>query len=167
MQGRDIGCTDRTLYIVGLFGSGRGYINELMLQNIGERAKYFIDGIRLHSGPTPMIYSGHVTTKYPSRAQEVPAVMRYILESVKSGFADLMFIYRHPLDSLLTKWVWWRTFIRDNRAISGISELYEDADGFCAVLDRNFSEFEAFAEGDPDFFAGAPGPGFLSFPEFV
>src|SRR5580704_16503295 len=71
MQGRDIGCTDRTLYIVGLFGTGRRYINELMLQNIGERAKYFRDGIRLHSGPTPMIYSGHVTTKYPSRAQEV------------------------------------------------------------------------------------------------
>jgi hypothetical protein len=30
-----------------------------------------------------------------------------------------------------------------------------------------FSEFKAFAEGDPDFFAGAPGPRFLSFPEFV
>jgi hypothetical protein len=167
MQGRDIGCTDRTLYIVGLFGSGRGYINELMLQNIGERAKYFRDGIRLHSGPTPMIYSGHVTTKYPSRAQEVPAVMRYIQESVKSGFADLMFIYRHPLDSLLTNWVWWRTNIRDNRTISGISEVYKNTDDLCAELEDKFSEFESFAAGDSKFFSTLPGPRFLSFPEFV
>ncbi len=167
MQGRDIGCTDRTLYIVGLFGTGRGYINELMLQNIGERAKYFRDGIRLHSGPTPMIYSGHVTTKYPSRAQEVPAVMRYILESVKSGCADLVFVYRHPLDSLLTNWVWWRTYIRDKRTISGISEVYKNTDDLCADLEDKFSEFESFAAGDSKFFSTLPGPRFLSFPEFV
>ena len=30
-----------------------------------------------------------------------------------------------------------------------------------------FSEFKAFAEGDPDFFAAVGGPRFLSFPEFV
>jgi hypothetical protein len=167
MQGRDIECTDRTLYIVGLFGTGRRYINELMLQNIGERAKYFRDGIRLHSGPTPMIYSGHVTTKYPSRAQEVPAVMRYILESVKSRSADLMFVYRHPLDSLLTNWVWWRTFIWDNRTISGISEVYKNSDDLCADLEEKFSEFESFAAGDSTFFSTSPGPRFLSFPEFV
>jgi hypothetical protein len=167
MQGRDIECRDRTLYIVGLFGTGRGYINELVLQNIGARAKYFRDGIRLHSGPTPMIYSGHVTTKYPSRAQEVPAVMRYIMESVKAGFADLMFVYRHPLDSLLTNWVWWRTYIRDNRTISGISEVYKNTDELCADLEDKFSEFESFATGDSKFFSTSPGPRFLSFPEFV
>ena len=32
---------DRTAYVIGLFGTGRSYVNELMLQNIGERAKYF------------------------------------------------------------------------------------------------------------------------------
>jgi hypothetical protein len=34
-------------------------------------------------------------------------------------------------------------------------------------LEHNFSEFKAFAEGDPDFFASMRGPRFLSFPEFV
>jgi hypothetical protein len=160
-------CKYRTTYVIGLFGTGRRYISELLLDNIGERAKYFRDGIRLHPGPTPMIYSGHVTTKYPSRAQEAPAVMRYILESVKSGFADLIFVYRHPLDSLLTNWVWWRTYIRDNRVISGIAEAYKNTEDLCADLKENFLEFKSFAEGEPDFFAGVPGPRFLSFSEFV
>jgi hypothetical protein len=158
---------DRTAYVIGLFGTGRRYINELLLENIGERAKYFRDGIRLHPGPTPMIYSGHVTAKYPSRAQEVPAVMRAILESVQSGFADLIFVYRHPLDSLLTNWAWWRSYIGENRTISGISEVYQNTDDLCADLKANFLEFKSFAEGDSDFFAATPGPRFLSFREFV
>jgi hypothetical protein len=157
----------RTAYIIGLFGTGRRYINELMLQNIGDRAEFFRDGIRLHPGPTPMIYSGHATIRYASRAQRLPAVMKGILEAVGSGFADLTFIYRHPLDSLLTNWVWWRTFIHDNRAISGISQVYKNTDDLCDDLERNFLEFKAFAEGDPDFFSGSPGPPFLSFAEFV
>ena len=57
---------DRTTYVIGLFGSGRWYINELMVQHIGERAKYFMDGIRFHPGPTSMIYSGHTTMKHVS-----------------------------------------------------------------------------------------------------
>jgi hypothetical protein len=157
----------RTAYIIGLFGTGRRYINELMLQHIGERAQYFRDTIRLHQGPTPMIYSGHVTVKYPCRAQELPVVMRLILDSVRSRFADSIFIYRHPLDSLLTNWVWWHTYIRENKAVSGISQAYANADELCDDLEREFSEFKAFAEGDPRFFAAAPGPRFLSFPEFV
>jgi hypothetical protein len=158
---------NRTAYVIGLFGSGRHYINELMLNNIGERAKYFRDAIRLHPGPTPMIYSGHATMKYVSRAQASPEVMSGILEAARSGFADVIFVHRHPLDSLLTNWIWWRTYIRDNRWTAGISEVYKKRDDLCDVVARKFSEFKAFAEGDPDFFAGAPGPRFLSFPEFV
>ncbi|MGA2213264.1 MAG: hypothetical protein ABSH31_08325 [Bryobacteraceae bacterium] len=158
---------DRTAYLIGLFGTGRRYVNELILQNIGERAQYFRDTIRVHPGPTPMIYSGHATVKYPSRLQYQPTVTKRILEAVRSRFADLIFVYRHPLDSLLTNWVWWRSYIRDNRSISGISQIYKNTDELCADLERNFSDFEAFAAGDPDFFAGAPGPRFLSFSEFV
>jgi hypothetical protein len=120
-----------------------------MLQNIGERAKYFRDTIRLHPGPTPMIYSGHANMKHVSRNQELPAVMSRILEAVGSGFANLIFVYRHPLDSLLTNWIWWRTFIRDNRSIAGISQVYKNTDDLCVDLEQKFSEFEAFAEGDP------------------
>jgi len=158
---------DRTAYVIGLFGTGRQYVNEVIRHNIGERAKYFRDAIRVHPGPTPMIYSGHATIRYVSRGQELPAVTGRLLESVRLGFADLIFLYRHPLDSLLTNWVWWRTKLRDDRMISGISEVYKDTNDLCADLERNFSEFQAFAEGDLAFFAGVPGPRFLSFKEFV
>ena len=114
-----------------------------------------------------MIYSGHATIKYVSRDQELPAVTSRILEAVRSGFADLIFVYRHPLDSLLTNWIWWRTYLRDNTQIEGISQVYKNTDDLCADLEQNFLEFKAFAEGDPDFFAAVPGPRFLSFPEFV
>ena len=158
---------DRTVYVIGLFGSGRNYITELLRHNIGKRAKYFRDEIRFHPGPTSMIYSGHATMRHVSRAQAPPAVMSGILEAVRSRFADLIFIYRHPLDSLLTNWIWWRTYIRDHRMILGISDVYKNTDDLCADLEQNFPELKAFAEGDPNFFAAAPGQRFLSFPEFV
>jgi hypothetical protein len=160
--------SERTAYVIGLFGSGRQYVGELIQRNIGERANYFRDRIRLHPGPTPMIYSGHATLRHVSRGQNLPEVTNRVLEAVRAGFADLIFVYRHPLDSLLTNWIWWRTHIRDERCISGISQIYEKTEDLCADLERNFTEFRAFAAGDPDFFAGAPrGPRFLSFLEFV
>jgi hypothetical protein len=158
---------DRTAYVIGLFGTGRLYVNDLIQQNIGKRAKYFRDAIRLHPGPTSMIYSGHATMRHVSRAQVPPAVTSRILEAVRSGFADLIFVYRHPLDSLLTNWIWWWQINRDNGKLGYISQIYKNTDDLCADLEQNFSEFKAFAEGDPDFFAAGRGPRFLSFPEFV
>lgn len=158
---------DRTTYILGLFGSGRLYINNLMLQNIGVRAKYFRDRLRLYPAPTSMICSGHVTVKYVSRGQALPEIMRRITEAVKVRFADSIFIYRHPLDSLLTNWVYWRNDLHEKRYVCGISEVYESADDLCADLDKNFFEFKAFAEGHADFYAGVVGPRFLSFAEYV
>src|ERR1700722_18366723 len=119
---------DKTAYFIGLFGSGRTYVNELLLQNIGERAKYYRDEIRFHPGPTSMIYSGHATMRHVSRFQALPVVSGLIVDAVRSGFADLIFVYRHPLDSLLTNWIWWRTYIRDNIMISGISYVYKNTD---------------------------------------
>jgi hypothetical protein len=158
---------DRTAYVIGLFGTGRWYINGLILQNIGERAKNFRDEIRFHPGPTSMIYSGHATIRHVSGGQALPAVTSRILEAVRSGFADLIFVYRHPLDSLLTNWIWWRTFNRDRSRIAGISQVYESTDDLCTDLEQNFDEFKAFAEGDPDVFAAIGGPRFLSLLEFV
>ena len=114
-----------------------------------------------------MIYSGHATMRYVSRSQELPAVMSHILEAIGLGFANLTFVYRPPLDSLLTNWIWWRTYIRDNRSVSGISQVYKNTDDLCADLEQNFFEFKSFVEGDPEFFARVPGPRFLSFTEFV
>jgi hypothetical protein len=159
---------DRTAYVIGLFGTGRWYITELMLENVGERAKYFRYEIRSHPLSTSLIYSGHATIKYVSSMQTLPAVTSRILETVRSRFADLIFIYRHPLDSLLTNWIWWRRYVRDVGVKSTyISEFYKNTDDLCTDLEANFSEFKAFADGDPDFFAALPGARFLSFPEFV
>jgi hypothetical protein len=158
---------DRTAYVIGLFGSGRGYITTLLLKHLGKRAKYFRETIRFHPGPTSMIYSGHATIKHVCRDQHSPEVMSHILEAVQSRFADLIFIYRHPLDSLLTNWIWWRTYLRDNTQIEGLSQIYKSSDEFASDLDRNFLEFKSFAEGDSQFFASLPGPRFLSFVEFV
>ena len=72
-----------------------------------------------------MIYSGHATMRHVSRLQYLPDVTMRIFDAVRLGYADLIFVYRHPLDSLLTNWVWWRTHIRENRMIDGISEVYK------------------------------------------
>ena len=116
-----------------------------------------------------MIYSGHATMKYASRDQALPMVTARVLEAVRSGFADLIFVYRHPLDSLLSNWVWWRTYIRtrDATKMCGISDIYKNRHDVCTDLEENFIEFKTFVEGDPGFFAAWPGPRFLSFPEFV
>jgi hypothetical protein len=158
---------DKTAYIIGLFGSGRLYINALILQNFGQRARYLRPIIRFHPGPTSMIYSGHATMKYASRGQKLPVVTNRIMEAVRSGYADLIFVYRHPLDSLITNWLWWRTYLREKRFIDSISDVYKTTDELCAALDRDFQGFKAFAEGHAEFFASTPGPRFLSFTEFV
>jgi hypothetical protein len=138
-----------------------------MQQNIGERSKYIRHRIRFHAGPTSMIYVGHATMKHVSRGQRLPAVTSRILEAARSGFADLIFLYRHPLDSLLTNWIWWRAYIREKQMIGSITEEYKSMDDLCADLERDFGGFKAFAEGNPDFYAAVPGPRFLSFSEFV
>jgi len=158
---------DRTAYILGLFGTGRWYINEQILQNIGERAKYFKDEICFHRRPTSMIYSGHVTKKYISRGFAQPVTMIRILEAVRLGFAGLVFVYRHPLDSLLTNWVFWRAIVREGRMVAGVTQMYRHAEELSAELEQNFAEFKAFAQGDPRFYTGMSGPPFLSFAEFV
>jgi len=158
---------DRTAYVIGLFGSGRWYVTQMISQNIGRRAKYVRYKIRFHPSPTSLIYTGHATIKHVSRGQQPPAVTSCILEAVRSGFADLIFIYRHPLDSLLTNWICWRTYIRGNRMVPGISLIYKKREDLCADLEQNFVEFKSFAEGRADFFATLPGPRFLSFEEFV
>jgi hypothetical protein len=157
----------RTTYVVGLFGTGRTYLSEALRRNIGRRSIYLKDGIRCQPGPTSMIYTGHCTMKYPSRNQSSPAVTSEILESVRARDADLIFLYRHPLDSLLTNWVWWRTYLRYHTIVNGISQVYSNKDDLCADLLQNFLEFKAFCAGDPAFFASSSGTRFLSFTEFV
>jgi hypothetical protein len=159
---------DRTAYIIGLYGTGRSYIATLITQHLGKRAIYLREYIRYHPAPTSLIYSGHAALKHAAYGQAPPEMTHRVLQSVRAGHADLIFIYRHPLDSLLTNWSLLRTHIRENAHMTGsISKVYENTHELCADLERNFAEFEAFADGDPSFSASLPGPRFLSFAEFV
>jgi hypothetical protein len=157
---------DRTAYVIGLHGTGRLYVSSLILQYLGRRARFLHQGLRFHRGPTSMIYSGHSTIKYPSVGQEPPAVTSRILEAVRSRFADMIFVYRHPLDSLITNWVY---FFRGHpRAFPFlVSEGYKNTDDLCADLEQRFGHFRAFAAGDPGLFGAAHDLRFLSFREFV
>ena len=157
---------DRTAYVIGLGNSGLEYLADLMRKNIGQRGKYVRFGVRLHSGPTSMIYWGHATMKYASRGQEMPEVTRRMLDAVRSRIADLIFVNRHPLDSLISGWVHWRAYMGDSSKFN-ISKDYKSSDELCADLDRNFREFKSYAEGDAAFFAPVGGPPFLSFAEYV
>ncbi len=114
-----------------------------------------------------MVYCNHATIRHVSRFQALPGVTSRILEAVRARRADLIFIYRHPLDSLLTNWVWWRAYLRNKNLATVISTVYKNTGDLCADLEKNFPEFESFAKGDPAFFATSLGPRFLSFPEFV
>jgi hypothetical protein len=148
---------DKTVYVIGLFGTGRWYVTEMIRQHIGDRAKYFRFGItRCHHVPTSMIYGGHATIKYLSRAQALPELTNRILETVRAGISDLIFIYRHPVDSLLTNWVFWRNYVRNIDTNATISKMYKNIEELCADLDQNFLEFMAFTKSDPAFFAGMP-----------
>lgn len=160
---------DRTTYVIGLYGSGRDYIGELIRRHLGQRAKYFRDvggKIRLRQVATSMIYSGHATLKHPSIGQASPTVTGRLIEASKSGMVDLIFIYRHPLDSLLTNWMWGSQIKQGAGRPSYVSQIYKNTEDLCAHLERNFSDFKAFAEGDAQWFTAGQPP-FLSFREFV
>lgn len=157
---------DRTAYLIGLWGSGRHYIKNLVRRNIGERAVHFREAIVLQPGPTSMIYNGHSTVKHVSRGHRLPIVTSRLFESVRLGFADLIFFYRHPLDSLLTNWVCWRTATHGR--MLPISDVYRSTDDLCADVEQNFSGLKALAGGDPNFLAELPkGRRFMSLSEFV
>jgi len=143
------------------------YVEELLRQNVGRRKKFIQRGIRVCMRPTSRIYIGHSTMRYLSRQQAPPLVTNRILQAKKSGNADLIFVYRHPLDSLLTNWVWWREYLLRNQWIEGISSVYKNTEELCLDLEKHFSEFESFAGGGSPFSADSEGLGFLSFPEFV
>jgi hypothetical protein len=162
--------TDRTAYVIGLYGSGRDYIGELIQRNLGPRSKYFrsVSGdLRMRRVQTSMIYSGHATIKYPSIGQASPEVTNALIQAARSRTADLIFIYRHPVDSLLTNWIWGLQMDGGSTNPAYVSQIYKNIDDLCAYLQQNFSNFRAFAEGDPLWFKGGRAPRFLSFQEFV
>jgi hypothetical protein len=82
---------ERTAYVIGLYGSGRDYLGELLQRHLGARAKYFrsVSGdIRMRRIQTAMVYSGHCTIKYPSIGQAPPEVTSRLIKAAQSRMVD-------------------------------------------------------------------------------
>jgi len=160
----------RPTYITGLFGTGRFYLHNVILNSDLEIAYFFRrGGLYNYHGTVPYIFSGHATLMYDyERAGFTPpAFGRALLERAAAGLINVIFIYRHPLDSLLSNWIWWRRWAMT----SGIAESYKSEEEFHRDLNDNFYEFSLFCGGSKDFTRIVEGtdakPTFMSLLEFV
>jgi len=158
-------------YIIGLFGTGRWYLNSLILNSGLEIAYCFLDGINHYYGTVPLILSGHVTSIYETALCGAPAFGRELLSRAAAGLINLIFLYRHPLDSLLTNWAWFRDYLGTGKMTSGIDGAYKAEEKFHRDLNDNIYEFSLFCGGSKDFARIVKGPdanwAFLSLVEFI
>jgi len=158
-------------FIVGLFGSGRFYIKDLIINSGLEIAYYFQDGLYDYRGAVPFIFSGHVTCTYESAKCHSPSFGRALLERAAAGLINLVFIYRHPLDSLLSNWVWFRLLHRKLTPGGIAGGAYASEEAFHRDLNDNLYEFSQFCGGSKDFIRITTGsdttPNFMSLLEFI
>lgn len=160
----------RPTYLLGLYGTGRWYINQLIMRSAGAWSYYFQDRLGIQLDGPPVIWSGHTTVQKPVVAGHAGSDYgQSILDLGRNGLANIVFLYRHPLDSAISNWVWWRTLLEQKRYIMGIGERYKTDDELFADLRANFYEFALFCTGSIDFMKlyGAPYPPFFSLTDFV
>jgi hypothetical protein len=140
-------------YIVGLYGTGRSYINSLIMNSGLDIAYYFRNGLYQYFGTVPAIFSGHTNLIYEGGVfLEHPASFgRALLDRAAARLINLIFIYRHPLESLLTNWVWFRHFHQFKKMTSGIEDVYKSKEDFHRDLNDNIYEFSLFCGGSKDF----------------
>jgi hypothetical protein len=159
-------------FINGLYGSGRSYINSLIQKSNLDIAYYFQDREPRYNLPAvPVIRSGHTTSIYKVAGLYPPDYGRALLERAAAHQINFVFIYRHPLDSLLTNWVWFRHLHISKKMTSGITQVYKSEEDFHRELDSNIYEFSLFCGGSKDFTritkGSEPSSAFLSLLEFV
>jgi hypothetical protein len=145
---------DRTTYVIGLFGTGRLYINELMLQNIGERAKYF----RKHTDPPPS-RSNVFYLQPPCHNQvcfSLAGVARGNKPYIGSGQIQIcrfdFYLSSSPRFLAVKLGLVADISSQHHSRFCYLGPLYKNTDDLCDDLEQNFLEFKAFAEGDPDFY---------------
>jgi hypothetical protein len=81
--------------------------------------------------PTSMVFSGHATIKYSSIGQAPPEITNSLIKLAQSRAADLIFICRHPVDSLLTNWIWGLQMNSGSTTRAYVSQIYKNIDGLC------------------------------------
>jgi hypothetical protein len=157
-------------YLLGLFGTGRQYLNSLFLKSNLEIAYYFRDCCHNYFGAVPVIFSGHVASTYERVGFRTPDFWRTLIERAAAGLVNLIFIYRHPLDSVLSNWAYFH-HLKKTGVPRGIARGYKAAEDFHRDLNDNIYEFSLFCGGSQDFprvLAGSYGKGgFMSLFEFI
>ena len=87
---------------------------------------------------------------------------------MQKGYHQVIFMLRHPLDTLFSNFFWWHHCLSIKNSHSlGISSLYRNLDDFIEFLEINIQDFENFI------YTGEITPGnngfgkFLTFSEFL
>ena len=158
-----------SLYVIGLFGTGRRYINRLIIAEHGRRGQVFpgYDLSACRSNTSDLQRPCHHQTRsfFPSVPaggdEPYPGSSRIGICGFDLRLSSSPRFVADQLDLVAD------LHSRKQNDRTGVSQVFKNPDDLCDYLDQNFFEFEAFAEGDPDYYAAVPGPRFLSFQEFV
>ena len=135
--------------IIGLLGSGRTLLNNILDKSISYQ---FLKHEGLENcgfkSRIPMIYSGHATLKTVSSFQKNPDFSKKkLIEPLANGCHQMIFMLRHPLDSLFSNYFWWQHCILINSAHSlGISSVYRGLDEFIEKIESDIVSFCHFVE---------------------
>lgn len=137
----------RPLIIVGLFGTGRTYFSELILGN-PQIAPIYQEGLAScgYFAEHILISSGHATIKHSSSFQMLPQdTEKRLVEPLHQGYHDILFVLRHPFDSLFSNWAWWRKYsetgVPHKDAVGGV---FGGNSGLVQDIRRNRDAFIAF-----------------------
>ena len=141
--------------------AGRTYLNGLIL-NSGLDIAYYLrfsdPGTRgaPYSGAVPVIFTGHTTAIYEGHYKS--SFGRALLDLAAGHLINLIFLYRHPLNSFVSQWAFQHNLSLGKMPAFGISDLYESIEDFYRDLNDNIYEFSLFCGGSKDFIRITQGP---------
>lgn len=138
---------ERSLVIVGLFGTGRTYFSDQILQHPATGPIYQ-EGLAScgYFEHHRFICSGHATLRHVSSFQMEPnETEKRLILPLRQGHHNILFILRHPFDSLFSNWAWWRRYcesqVLHKQAVVGV---FGGNDGLAEDIRLHRDAFIAF-----------------------
>jgi hypothetical protein len=161
------------LVVIGLFGTGRTYFSSAFLGH-PTLAPFYQEGLAscgmyaAHS----LICSGHATLRHESSFQMAPEQTEaLLLGPLHDGYHRILFVLRHPVDSLFSNWAWWRRFCETGVQHKGaVKEVFGGNPGLIDDIRAHIPAFLSFmAEGCVPSKPGGPAEHlrFLSFEQML
>lgn len=137
----------KPLVVIGLFGTGRTYFSNAFLNNnvLAPLYQNGIDSCGMYANHS-MICSGHATLKYESSFQVEPGkAFENLIRPLHDGFHNIVFVRRHPVDSLFSNWAWWRRFCDTGIPHGGaVKEVFGGNQGLIEDIRSNIPAFLKF-----------------------